>query len=55
MLLDKAMPCFPVFEDSQGAVQLAAQNPVTTSNSKHFDVRYHFLENMSARGILRLR
>ena len=39
------MPCFPVFEDNQGAVQLA-QNPVTNSNSKHTDVRYHFLRKL---------
>ena len=42
MLPSKVMPCFPVFEDNQGAVQLA-QNPVTNSNSKHIDVRQHFL------------
>ena len=42
MLPNKVMPCFPVFEDNQGAVQLA-QNPVTNSNSKHIDVRHHFL------------
>ena len=38
MLPSKVMPCFPVFEDNQGAVQ-QAQNPVTNSNSKHIDVR----------------
>ena len=42
MLPSKIMPCFPVFEDNQGAVQLA-QNPITNSNSKHIDVRHHFL------------
>ena len=42
MLHSKVMPCFPVFEDNQGAVQLA-QNPVTNSNSKYIDVRHHFL------------
>ena len=42
MLPSKVMPCFPVFEDKHDAVQLA-QNPVTNSNSKHFDVRHHFL------------
>ena len=30
MLPSKFMPCFPVFEDNQGAVQLA-QNPITNS------------------------
>ena len=45
MLHGKAMPCFPVFEDKQGTVQLA-QNPVTNSNSKHIDVRHHFLREL---------
>ena len=33
---------FSGFEDNQSAVQLA-QNPVTSSNSKHIDLRRHFL------------
>ena len=45
MLPSKVMPCFSVFEDNQGAVQLA-QNPVTDSNSKHIDVRHHFLRKL---------
>ena len=45
MLPSKVMPCFPVFEDKQGAVQLA-QNPVTSSNSKRIDVRHHFLREL---------
>ena len=49
MLPGKVMPCFPVFDDNQGAVQLA-QNPVTNSNLKHIDVHYHFL-----RGFVRQR
>ena len=45
MLPSKVMPCFPVFEDNQGAVQLA-QNPITNSNSKHIDVRHQFLREL---------
>ena len=45
MLPSKVMPCFPVFEANQGAVQLA-QNPVTNSNAKHIDVRHHFLREL---------
>ena len=45
MLPSKVMPSFPVFEDNQGAVQLA-QNPVTNSNSKDIDVRHHFLREL---------
>ena len=37
MLPGKGMPCFPIFEDSQGAEQFS-QNPVSNSNSKHNDV-----------------
>ena len=42
------MPCFPVFEDNQGAVQLS-QNPVSNSNSKHIDV-HHFLRELVHQG-----
>ena len=45
MLPSKVMPCFPVFEDNQGAVQLA-QNSITNSNSKHIDVHHHFLREL---------
>ena len=42
MLPGKVMPCFLVFGDNQGFVQLA-QNAVMNVNSKHIDVRHHFL------------
>ena len=45
MLPGIVVPCFPLFEDSQGAVQLA-QNPVTNSNSKHIDARHHFIREL---------
>ena len=45
----KGMPCFPVFEDNQGAGQLS-QNPVSNSNSKHIDVRHHFLRELVRQG-----
>ena len=45
VLLRKGMPCFPVLEANQGAVQLA-QNPVTNSNPKHIDVHHHFLREL---------
>ena len=51
MLPGKVMPCFPVFKDNQGAVQLG-QNPVTNSKSKHITVLHHFLrELVRQRGI----
>ena len=42
-------PCITVFEDNEGARHLA-QNPVCTSNSKHIDVRHHFLRELVFRG-----
>ena len=45
MLPSKVMPCFPVFEDNQGGVQLS-KNPVTNSISKYIDVRHHFLREL---------
>ena len=53
MLLGKVMPCFPAFEDNQGAVQLA-QNPVTNSNSKHIDAHYHFLRELVRQGDIKV-
>ena len=50
MLPGKGMPCFPIFEDNQGTVQLS-QNPVSkNSNSKHIDVRHHFLRELVRQG-----
>ena len=49
MISGKGMPCFPVFEDNQGALQLS-KNPVSNSNSKHIDVRYHFLRELVRQG-----
>ena len=34
--------CITVFEDNKGARHLA-HNPVCASNSKHIDIRHHFL------------
>ena len=49
MLPGKAIPCFPIFEDNQGAVQLS-QNPVSNPNSKHIDVRHHLLRELVRQG-----
>ena len=43
------MPCFPIFEDNQGALQFS-KNPVSNSNSKHIDVRHHFLRELVRQG-----
>ena len=48
------MPCFPVLEDNQGALQLS-KNPVSNSNSKHIvskhiDVCHHFLRELFRQG-----
>ena len=50
MLPSKVMPYFPVFEDNQGAVQLA-QNPST--NRSTLTCVIIFFENLSAREILK--
>ena len=49
MVPGKGMPCFPVFEDNQGALQLS-KNAVSNSNSKHIDVRRHFLRELVRQG-----
>ena len=49
MIPGKGMPCFPVFEDNRGALQLS-KNLVSNSNSKHIDVRHHFLRELVRQG-----
>ena len=49
MLPGKEMPCFPIFKDNQGAVQLS-QNPVYILNSKHIDVRHNVLRERVRQG-----
>ena len=41
MLPRASMPCIPLFEDNEGAIQIA-KHPISNSNSKHIDVRHHF-------------
>ena len=49
MIPGKEMPCFPVFEDNQGALQLS-KKLVSNSNSKHINVRHHFLRELVRQG-----
>ena len=43
------MPCFPVFDDNQGALQLS-ENAVLNSDSKHIDVLHHMLRELVRQG-----
>ncbi|CAB1104743.1 unnamed protein product [Ectocarpus sp. CCAP 1310/34] len=47
MLPDASIPCIPVLR-IQGAIQIA-HNPITNSNSKHIDVRHHFIRELVER------
>ena len=38
-----------MFEDKKGAIDLA-KNPLSSSNSKHINVRYHFLRELVGQG-----
>ena len=51
MIPGKGIPCFPVFEDNQGALQLS-ENPVSNSNSKHYNVRHYFLRELVRQGVI---
>ena len=42
MLPKARMPCIAMYEDNESAIQIA-KHPVSNSNSKHIDVRHHFL------------
>ena len=45
MLPRVGMPSIPLFEDNESAVQIA-KHPISNSNSKHIDVRHHFLREL---------
>ena len=42
------MPCIAMYEDNEGAIQIA-KHPISNSNSKHIDVRHHFLRELVER------
>ena len=46
---DRDVGCTLVKEDNVGAIQLA-KNPATTPNSKHIDIRHHFIRERVANG-----
>lgn len=45
--------CTVIREDNVGAIHLAS-NPATTPNSKHIDIRHHFIRERVARGEFRV-
>ena len=45
--------CTLIHEDNVGAIHLAS-NPATTPNSKHIDIRHHFIRERVARGGFRV-
>lgn len=42
-------PCIRVFGDNNGTIQMVV-SPVTTSTSKHIDIRHHFLRELVEAG-----
>ena len=47
-------PCkIDVLEDNEGAIALA-ENPLSSSRSKHIDVRHHFLRNLTEEGVIKI-
>ena len=42
------MPCIPLFEDNEGAIQIA-KHQISNSNSKHIDVRHYFMRELVER------
>ena len=49
MIPGKGIPCFPVFEDNRGALQLS-KHPVSNSNSKQIDVCHYFFRELVRQG-----
>ena len=52
-LPDRDVGCTLVKEDNVGAIHLA-KNPATTPNSKHIDIRLHFIRERVADGELKV-
>ena len=48
MLPKVRMPCIAMYEDNEGAIQIA-KRPISNSNSMHIDVRHHFLRGLVER------
>ena len=48
MLPKARIPCIAMYEDNEGAIQIA-KHPISNSNSKHVDVRHHFLRKLVGR------
>ena len=44
-------PKIEVLEDNEGAIALA-ENPLSSSRSKHIDVRHHFLRKLTEDGMM---
>ena len=49
MTSGKGMPCFAVFKDNRGTLQLS-KNLVSNSNPKQIDVRHHFFKELVRQG-----
>ena len=49
MLPGTTLKGIKVLEDKQGAIALG-KNPLTTPNSKHIDVRHHFVRGLCQKG-----
>ena len=49
LLPSAGLQCIKVFEDNEGARSLAS-NPVSNSNTKHIDVRHHFIREFIEKG-----
>ena len=50
---DRDIGCTLVKEDNVGTIHLA-KNPATTPNSKHIDIRHHFIRERVANGELKV-
>ena len=53
IFLDGDVGCITVDEDNVGALHLA-NNPATTPNSKHIEIRHHFIRERLANGEFRV-
>lgn len=54
LMPSKKIDQIEVLEDNEGAIALA-ENPLSSGNSKHIDIRHHFLRGLTEDGVLAIR
>nr|KYP58894.1 Copia protein [Cajanus cajan] len=49
----KNCECIDIFYDNSSSIKLS-KNPVMHRRTKHIDIRYHYLRDLSSQGVIKL-